>query len=117
MRNFLPGCDGTEENGRTSRRSAATTTHVQTRIDPPVVTVDFEGVCPYQNRRGDACSTSFVRWETRKNNDGSREIVEGHDQVAAVYRQDRWWLCDSRWDGRRLLGSGDFHRLLTRGSR
>jgi hypothetical protein len=68
----------------------------------------------FQNRPGDACSVSFVRWETRKIPSGEREVVEGHDQVAAVYRQDRWWLCDSRWDGRLVTGSGALHRVLTR---
>ena len=117
MRNFLPGCYGTAEERSDVEKDRRDYTHVQTRIDPPQVTVDFDGVCPYQNRAGDACSTSFVRWETRKKNDGSREVVEGHDQVAAVYRQDRWWLCDSRWDGRRLLGPGSYFQLLTRSLR
>lgn len=114
MRNFLPGCYGTALERSDVEQVRREYVHVQTRIDPPQVTVDFDGVCPYENRAGDACSTSFVRWDTRKKNDGSREVVEGHDQVAAVYRQDRWWLCDSRWNGRRLLGPGAFFRLLTR---
>jgi len=39
----------------------------------------------------------------------------GHDQVVAMYRQDRWWLCDSRWDGRKVFGTADsYFRLLTR---
>lgn len=115
MRNFLPGCYGTNEETGDVEKDRREYTHVQTRIDPPAVTVAFDGVCPYQDRPGDACSVSFVRWETRKANDGSREIVEGHDQVAAVYRQDRWWLCDSRWDGRKVFGArDDYFRLLTR---
>jgi hypothetical protein len=117
MRNFLPGCYGTSDERKDVETVRREYTHVQTRIDPPQVTVDFDGVCPYERRAGDACSTSFVRWESRKKNDGSREVVEGHDQVAAVYRQDRWWLCDSRWNGRRLLGPGSYFRLLTRTSR
>jgi len=114
MRNFLPGCYGTSEETGDVEKDRREYTHVQTRLDPPVVTVDFDGVCPYQNRPGDACSTSFVRWETRKTN-GEREINEGHDQVVAMYRQDRWWLCDSRWDGRKVFGTADsYFRLLTR---
>ena len=56
-----------------------------------------------------------VRWESRKRN-GEIEVVAGEDQVAAVYRQDRWWLCDSSFDGRKVSGTGDFYRLLTRPS-
>jgi hypothetical protein len=114
MRNFLPGCYGTAEEQHDVEIVRRNYLHVSTRLDPPVVTVDFDGRCPYQNRAGDACSVSFVRWETRKIPSGEREVVEGHDQVAAVYRQDRWWLCDSRWDGRLVTGSGTLHRLLTR---
>ena len=113
MRNFLPGCYGTADEQSDVEIVRRNYLHVSTRLDPPVVTVDFDGRCPYQNRPGDACSVSFVRWETRKIPSGEREVVEGHDQVAAVYRQDRWWLCDSRWDGRLVTGTGTFHRLLT----
>jgi hypothetical protein len=113
MRNFLPGCYGTADEQSDVEIVRRNYLHVSTRLDPPVVTVDFEGRCPYQNRAGDACSVSFVRWETRKIPSGEREVVEGHDQVAAVYRQDRWWLCDSRWDGRLVTGSGALHRLLS----
>jgi hypothetical protein len=114
MRNFLPGCYGTDDERSDVEIVRRNYLHVSTRLDPPVVTVDFDGHCPYQNRPGDACSVSFVRWETRKIPGGEREIVEGHDQVAAVYRQDRWWLCDSRWDGRLVTGTGTFQRLLSR---
>jgi hypothetical protein len=114
MRNFLPGCYGTADEQADVETVRRNYLHVETRLDPPVVTVDFDGRCPYQNRPGDACSVSFVRWETRKIPSGEREIVEGHDQVAAVYRQDRWWLCDSRWNGRLVTGAGGLQRLLTR---
>jgi hypothetical protein len=113
MRNFLPGCYGTDDERSDVEIVRKNYLHVSTRLDPPVVTVDFDGRCPYQNRAGDACSVSFVRWETRKIPSGEREIVEGHDQVAAVYRQDRWWLCDSRWDGRLVTGTGTLQRLLS----
>ncbi len=113
MRNFLPGCYGTADEQNDVEIVRRNYLHVSTRLDPPVVTIDFGGRCPYQNRAGDACSVSFARWETRKIPSGEREVVEGHDQVAAVYRQDRWWLCDSRWDGRLVTGSGTLHRLLT----
>jgi hypothetical protein len=114
MRNFLPGCYGTDDERADVETVRRNYLHVSTRLDPPVVTVDFDGRCPYQNRPGDACSVSFVRWETRKIPSGEREVVEGYDQVAAVYRQDRWWLCDSRWDGRLVTGTGTFQRLLSR---
>ncbi len=112
MRNFLPGCYGTADERSDVETVRRNYLHVGTRLDPPTVTVDFDGRCPYQNRPGDACSVSFVRWETRTIPSGEREVVEGHDQVAAVYRQERWWLCDSRWDGRLVTGSGAFRQLL-----
>jgi hypothetical protein len=112
MRNFLPGCYGTADETSDTEIVRRNYLHVSTRLDPPRVTVDFDGRCPYQNRPGDACSVSFVRWETRRIPGGQREVVEGDDQVAAVYRQDRWWLCDSRWDGRLVTGVNGFQQLL-----
>jgi hypothetical protein len=116
MRHFLPDCYGTKDEMVDVEKDRRDYVHVKTTLGPPAVTVDFDGACPYENRPGDACSTSFARWETRKTN-GEPEVAEGYDQVAAVYRQDRWWLCDSRWNGRSTHGSGSFNRLLSRVAR
>lgn len=113
MKDFLVGCYGTasERSDVTKNRERYTITSYS--VGTPTVTVNFGGVCAFDNRSGDACSTSPVRWESTLKADGTKEAVEGTDQVAAVYRDSRWWLCDSAFDGRRLLGF-KFFELLTR---
>ena len=113
MRNFLADCYGTREERQQVEDNRTGFTILSSNVGPAKVTVDFDGVCPYNTKPGDACSVSAVRWESRKRN-GEIEVVAGEDQVAAVYRNDRWWLCDSSFDGRKISGTGDFYRLLTR---
>jgi len=113
MQDFLVGCYGTAgelQDVIDNRREYVITSY---SVGPASVTVNFGGVCAYDNRSGDACSNSAVRWDSTKIATGGKEAVEGVDQVAAVYRNARWWLCDSAFNGRRLLGTG-FYELLTR---
>lgn len=116
MQNFMPDCYGTRDERQQVEDNRTGFTILSSLVGPAAVTVDFDGVCPYNSKPGDACSVSPVRWESRKRNNGEVEVVAGEDQVAAVYRQDRWWLCDSSFDGRKISGTGDFYRTLTRPS-
>jgi hypothetical protein len=113
LQDFLVGCYGyaSELQQVTENRQDYTITSYS--VGPAAVTVNFGGTCAYRDRPGDACSNSAVRWDSTKKNDGGKEAVEGIDQVAAVYRDSRWWLCDSQFDGKRLLGLR-FYQLLTR---
>jgi len=113
MQDFLVGCYGTaEELGQVIDNRARFTITAYT-VGPAAVTVNFGGVCAYNTRAGDACSNSAVHWESTIKEDGSKTAVEGVDQVAAVYRNSRWWLCDSQFNGKKLFGTG-FYELLTR---
>jgi hypothetical protein len=113
MRDFLPGCYGTKDELEEVEDNRLEFRITSSSIGPARVTVDFDGVCPYQNRDGDACSVSQARWESIDLEDGSHDVAAGADQVAAVYRQDRWWLCDSKFDPGASVRSR-FVRLLTR---
>ena len=111
MKDFLVGCYGTaseREQVANNRKNFLITSYF---VGPATVTVNFNGRCPYENRAGDACSSSGVRWESTVIATGVKEIVEGTDQVAAVYRDSRWWLCDSSFDGRKVLGTRFFDAL------
>jgi hypothetical protein len=115
MRDFLPGCYGTKDELEEVEDNRLEFRITSSSIGPARVTVDFDGVCPYQNRDGDACSVSQARWESIDLEDGSHDVAAGADQVAAVYRQDRWWLCESKFDPSAGIRSR-FVRLLTRPS-
>ena len=114
MKDFLVGCYGysSERQDVIDNRNEYTITSYE--IGPPTVTVNFGGTCAFRSRSGDACSNSPVRWSSIEKDSGDTGTVEGVDQVAAVYRNDRWWLCDSQFDGRRVSGSQRFFRLMTR---
>ena len=114
MQDFLVGCYGysSERQDVIDNRNEYTITSYE--VGAPTVTVNFGGTCAFRNRSGDACSNSPVRWSSIEKDTGDTGTVEGTDQVAAVYRSNRWWLCDSQFDGRNVSGSQRFFRLMTR---
>ena len=76
-------------------------------ITPPVrsfiaksATVNFGGTCPYQNKTGvDGCVQTPAEWKAIDKRTGLSETSIGTDQTTAVYRESRWWLCDSNFNG------------------
>lgn len=112
MKDFLVGCYGTADEREQVTENRKNYTITSYSVGPPRVTVNFGGLCPSGPRAGDACSVSDVRWDSTNRN-GGKESVSGTDQVAAVYRDSRWWLCDSKFDGTASLGTS-FLQLLTR---
>lgn len=114
MQDFLVGCYGTAAERQDVEDNRQAYTITSWSIGPPSVTVAFGGTCAFRSRPGDACSNSDARWESIENGSGEKGIVAGVDQVAAVYRLRRWWLCDSQFDGRPLTTSRGFFELLSR---
>jgi hypothetical protein len=114
LQDFLVGCYGyaSERQDVIDNRNEYTITSYE--VGPPTVTVRFGGTCSFRNRSGDACSNSPVRWSSVEKDSGDTGTVEGVDQVAAVYRDNRWWLCDSQFNGRTVTGSQRFLLSLTR---
>ena len=41
-----------------------------------------------------------VRWDVTEKATGRKAAAEGIDYVTAIYEGQRWWLCDSDFDGR-----------------
>jgi hypothetical protein len=114
MQDFLVGCYGTAEELQDVVDNRNEFTITSSNVGPAAVTVNFGGRCAYQNRPGDACSNSSVRWSSIEKATGKTGTAEGTDQVAAVYRSARWWLCDSKFDAKDSVGSLRFLQLLTR---
>ncbi len=114
MEDFLPECYGTEEERHDVEDNRREYTITSWSVGPAAVTVDFGGTCSFRSRRGDACSNSDVRWESFKNGTGETGGVVGVDQVAAVYRDRKWWLCDSQFNGQPIGTSRGMYELLTR---
>jgi hypothetical protein len=74
-------------------------------IGAAAVTVNFGGSCPIAGRRGDACASVPVFWDSIDTRNNRRTPTAGTDVIAAAYsRKDlRWFLCASNYDGRNLL--------------
>ena len=114
MQDFLVGCYGTAAELQDVIDDRADFTRTAYSVGPPSVTVNFGGTCAFRNRPGDACSNTAVKWTAITNATGKTGSVEGIDQVAAVYRNARWWLCDSQFNATNSLGDPGLLRLLTR---
>jgi hypothetical protein len=114
MQDFLVGCYGTAAELQDVIDDRADFTRTAYSVGPPSVTVNFGGTCAFRNRPGDACSNTAVKWTAVTNDTGKTGSVEGIDQVAAVYRNARWWLCDSQFNATNSLGDPGLLRLLTR---
>jgi hypothetical protein len=107
VRNFYTGCPG-----RNDELSDVTNNQKNFKINSYSVatsfpvTINFSSKCPYQNKSGDGCAQVPVQWKsTCLSSDplvctkGLTYTTTGTDQTTAVYRQDRWWLCDSNFNG------------------
>ncbi|HZB26684.1 MAG TPA: hypothetical protein VE379_11155 [Vicinamibacterales bacterium] len=102
MRNFDPGCYGTEQETEDVARNRRDLRITGSTIGPAAVTVRFGGTCPFRARPGDACAQIPASWSSVWVRDGSRApSVRGTDQVAAMYQraERRWRLCDSQFNG------------------
>ena len=108
MRNFLQGCYGTAEETAQVTENRRRYRIVESRIEAASTSVNFGGVCPYNGKKGDACTAIPVFWRSLDMDRGNaEERVGGTDWIASFYVADkqRWYLCDSSFDGRRALHS------------
>jgi len=111
MRNFEPTCYGTQAETSDVSQNRASFTIVEWKVEQPVTTVNFGGICPFRNLAGDACAQVRAYWKSVAKTDlftpfgepymkaGQSDVQNGVDQVAAMYYagQQRWRLCDSAW--------------------
>jgi hypothetical protein len=101
MRNFEPGCYGTEDERQQVADNRRDVRIVASSVGAATVSVAFDGLCPFRSRPGDACARVPVMWDSIVLSTGQRGVVRGIDQVAATYVRARgeWRLCDSQFDG------------------
>lgn len=74
-------------------------------IGAAAVTVNFGGTCSSRGRRGDACATVPVFWDSVDVRSNIRTPNAGVDIIAASYssKDSRWFLCASNYDGLNLI--------------
>ena len=66
------------------------------------VTVAFGSQC--RTKTADACVLTPVEWKSTVKESKAVEIAKGTSIISGVYRDSRWWLCDSLWQGASSLG-------------
>lgn len=102
VRNFSDSCPGkaSELKDVTFIRD---TRFIETHVyGTPATTVAFAGSC--KSRPADACVATPVEWNSTVKESGATEIAKGTSTISGIYRDSRWWLCDSLYDGASSLG-------------
>jgi hypothetical protein len=102
VRNFSDSCAG-----KASELADVTGVRDTRRIDTytygtATATVAFGGMC--RTRPADACVITPVEWHSTVKQSGRLETAKGTSIISGVYRDSRWWLCDSLYDGASSLG-------------
>ena len=112
MRNFQAGCWGTAEETAQVRENRRRYHIVESRVGDASTTVNFGIQCPYGPRDsrkiGDACTAVPVFWRSLDMDKGNaQERVAGTDWLTSVYNTDkqRWFLCDSSFEGHAAANS------------
>jgi hypothetical protein len=93
VRNFSDSC-----SGKATELGDVTFVRDTRRIDSHVygvatVTVAFGGMC--KGKAADACVVTPVEWRSTVKETGALEIATGVSTISSIYRDSRWWLCDS----------------------
>jgi hypothetical protein len=107
VRNFSNSCPGKAEELKDVTNSRATRIINSHNYGTPAVTVAFGAMC--RNKTSDACAITSVEWNSTVKETGATEIAKGTSTITGVYRDSRWWLCDSLYDGTSSLGLHFMH--------
>jgi hypothetical protein len=101
IRNFYAGCPGRNSELSDVQNNRKNYIINSYKIGTPTsATVNFGGTCPFRGKTGvDGCVQTPVEWHATYIPTGLTETSVGTDQTTAVYRESRWWLCDSDFNG------------------
>lgn len=107
VRNFSDSCKGkSEELGQIvdNRKNYTILSHT---YGPPKTTIAFGSMC--KSKTADACVITPAEWRSTYKPTGQLEVATGISTISSVYRDSRWWLCDSLFDGPSTLGFWSMH--------
>jgi hypothetical protein len=99
VRDFWDGCAGKAaelEDVRNNRLGYKITSYLIG--NPESATIAFGGRCAL-DERGDGCVAVPVEWHDIRLADNTPGTTKGTGLLSAVYREARWWLCSSRYQG------------------
>ena len=95
MRNFLPGCYGTAEETAQVTENRRRYRIIESHVDAASTTINFGGLCPFEAKKGDACTAVPVFWRSQDmDRANAEERVAGTDWLASFYVADKQrWFC------------------------
>jgi len=102
VRNFSDSCPGKAdelEDVTYNRDTRIINSHI---YGTGTATVAFGSMC--RNKTADACVITPVEWNSTVKSSGLIEVAKGTSYISGVYRDSRWWLCDSTYQGASSLG-------------
>ncbi len=101
VRDFWDGCSGKADelsDVTTNRKDFVILSFTIGPANP--VSVGFKAGCvvpKYGARSGDGCAVVQCEWHDKELSTGLLGTSKGPDYLTAVYRNSRWWLCNSDW--------------------
>jgi hypothetical protein len=107
VRNFSDSCPGKAAELKDVTNNRLTRLINSHLYGTTAVTVAFGSSC--KSKTADACAVTSVEWNSTVLPMGPVEIAKGTSTISGVYRDSRWWLCDSLYDGASSLGLHFMH--------
>jgi hypothetical protein len=99
VRDFYDGCPGKADELADVTKNRKDFVILSSTIGPAdPVSVGFNAGCvvpKYGTRAGDGCAVVQCEWHDKELSTGLLGTTKGPDYLTAVYRNNRWWLCNS----------------------
>jgi hypothetical protein len=102
VRNFSNSCPGKAAELSDVTKNRETRIINSHKYGTPATTVAFGSMC--KTKAADACVVTSAEWQSTVKATGAPETAKGISTISGVYRDSRWWLCDSSFDGTSSLG-------------
>jgi hypothetical protein len=103
VRNFSSSCPGMAAELKDVQENRRDYIHVSHTYGPAKTTVAFGGMC--KTKTADACVITPVQWQSTYIPTKELKVAAGISTISGIYRDSRWWLCDSLADGGSTLSS------------
>jgi hypothetical protein len=99
VRYFYDRCGGKREELQDITDNRATYTINSYKLGQPTVSINFDGICPYRSKPGDACISLSCEWNSTTKATQKVGTARGTCYLTSVYRESKWQLCDSNFEG------------------
>ncbi len=103
VRNFSSSCPGKAAELKDVQDNRRDYIHVSHTYGPAKTTIAFGGIC--KTKTADACVITPVEWRSTYIPTKELKTASGISTISGIYRDSRWWLCDSLADGGSTLSS------------